>query len=145
MNDKSPRGTDSNNGASLISLLVVLALLGGLATIVVMAQSSTSGPRQSIHIPQLPSAGVAPANAGPDISAATVDACKANYQAASQAVAAYEALNGHPPPNVSAIQAMLKDPLNGVGFQITIDPSGRPEVATAGHPAAAGDSNCSYA
>ena len=145
MATRAARRWCSDTGASLVSLLVTLVLLGGLAGIVVMAQSGSSGPKTSIQIPQLPRVGAAPANAGPDIAAAAIEACKATYQAVSEAAATYEAVNGHPAPNVAALQAMLKDPVNGVGFQITLDQSGRAEVATPGHPSSAGDANCAYA
>lgn len=140
----SPRAA-SDAGASLISLLIALALLGGLAGVVLTAQLGTSASKPTSQIPHLPSVGPAPANAGPDIKASAIEACKANYQAANEAEATYEAVNGHPPPNINAIQPMLKDPVNGVGFQITLDQSGRVLVATAGHPASVGDANCTYA
>ena len=139
------RGPNRDAGFALVSLLVVLLILGGLVGVVLMAQSGTPGSKPSIAVPHLPSMGASPANAGPDITAAAVEACKASFRAANDAMEAYEALHGHPPQNVSDIQSMLKDPLNGVGFQVTVSQAGQVEIATAGHPASVGDTNCAFA
>jgi hypothetical protein len=132
-------------GSSLVALLVTMVLLGGLTVIALMAESGTSGSKPTVPLPHSPSLGVAPADAGPDISAAAIEACHASYQAGLQAVATYETVNGHPPASVAALQAMLKDPLEGAGFRISLDQTGRVEVAATGHPAAVGDVNCAYA
>ena len=139
------RGPTVDAGAALVSLLVVMVILGGLVAVVLLAESGSPDSRPSIQVPQLPSVGVAPANAGPDINAAAVEACKANFQTVHEAVDAYEASNGRPPHSIADIQAMLRDPVDGVGFQITVNHTGEVEVATAGHSAVVGDTNCNYA
>lgn len=132
-------------GSTLLSLLLALVVIGVLAGVVLKVESGTTGGSSSLHLPSLPSGVGTPAQAGNDISIAAVDTCKADYAAVNTAVTNYEALYGHPPTNMSAIQTMLKDSAKGPGFQISIDPSGKVQVAADGHPSSPGVSNCAYA
>jgi hypothetical protein len=146
----APMGTLSDRGASLIGLLLTVAIVAGLAAGIPLlvgvgkAQSvstlSKDGPR-----------GVAPAisasskgGAGSDLAAAAAVACMTNYEAAESAVAAYEAQDGQPPKSIEQVQALVKDPLSSSMFRITIDPNkpGQLQVATPGYAASDGNGNC---
>ena len=137
---------------SAVGLLLVLLIMGGLA-VAVLAAVGRSGtttlptlpPGLITTLPPEPGGALPPA--GNDATAAEQIACRSNYQAVRQAVDYYETLNGHPPPSMAALGSILKDNIDSSAYTITIDSHHRDQidVATQGHPASAGDGNCSFA
>jgi hypothetical protein len=149
-NGPHPVRSRRESGVGLIGLLISLALIGALAATIPLLADRTSGLASTPGLttpaagqPAGGSAGVA----GGDVAAAEAAACETNFQAAEAAVSFYEAQTGSPPTATAEVQALLRDPLSSAFFTITIDPTkpGHLEVATRGHPAADGDSNCTAA
>lgn len=133
-------------GQGLIGTLVVLMVLGiGAAGVLISLSGGGSGPGS------LPTdvtvSRVSGSAGGGAISAAAIAACRTNYAVASQAVDEYEAQHGKLPKRTADVQAYLKDPLSTRQFTITIDSAnpGQLEVATRGHLASDGPSNCAFA
>jgi len=156
----TPDRSRPEGGQSLVALVVVLAVLGGMAAIVVSKVGTSNGvnPEQlpALNLPgSLPASTTATASkpssngvaSTSDITAAAAVACRTDYEAVAQAASEYQALYGQRPASMAELQSFLKDPLTSAYFTITIDPHvpGSIEVATPGHPAQAGDSNCEYA
>ena len=129
----------------MIGLLLVVAILGGLAAIAIVATNSeTSVP--SVGTKGSPTTlASGSSGAASDIQAAAIVACRTNYQAVNEALQAYEAINGHAPTNIAALQGELKDPVTSPDYTFGIDAKGQITVATKSHPASPGDANCAYA
>jgi len=141
----------SDTGRSLIGLALVLAILGGMAVFVVSKMGGSSGlnPEElpSVTLPHATSPASGDSPLGGYVNAAAGAACRSDYQAVTQAAATYAALHGRPPATMAAIESFFTSPITSPYFSISID-SGKPgtvEVATAGHPAVLGDTNCAYA
>lgn len=133
-------------GASLIGLLLVVVILGGLAAVAIVATNSeTSLP--SVGTKGASTTTLAPGSSGAasDISAAASTACRANYEALNSALQAYEAINGHAPSSIAALQSELKDPVSSRYYTFGLNAQGQVTVATKGHPAGPGDANCAFA
>jgi type II secretory pathway pseudopilin PulG len=140
-------------GAGLIGLLVALVVLGGLAAAAVMSLQGTTASRTDLDgqsaapLPRAAGPGPAPTAGNNILSVSAQETCRANFAAAQAAVGVYEAEQGEPPTTISQVQALVRDPLSTDRFTITIDPlhAGELQVATPGHPAKDGDSNCDFA
>ena len=133
----------NERGAGLAALLIGFAVIAGLAVLVLQLESPPSGGRSGGSTPSTLSP--APGQAAVNIGAAERAACASDYQAVSVAVDSYTAENGKPPTNMSQVQPMLKDPVSGPMFTISITAGGMVTVATPGHPATAGEGNCRFA
>jgi hypothetical protein len=146
-------------GAGLIGLLVAVVVLGGLAVAaVVSVQAMTASPtglkgQSSALLPgaagptPAPPSAPAPAAGNNILSVSAQETCRANFAAAQAAVSLYQAEHGELPVKIGQVQTVVRDPLSTDRFTITIDPlhAGGLEVATPGHPAKDGDSNCDFA
>jgi hypothetical protein len=155
----TPDRTRPDHGVSLVALVVVVAVLGGMAAIVVSKLGASSGlnpeqlPSVTLPVSHTPAttSGKKPIASGSagisDISAAVAAACRADYEAATEAAAEYDALNGRAPATLAQLESFLKDPLTSASFTISVDPQipGQLEVAAPGHPAEPGSANCAYA
>ena len=124
--------------------MVVLAGMGA-AVLASSRDGSGGGHRGALQASPGTTVSASPGAAAGDIAAAAAAACRASYTAVSAAADYYATLNGHPAPNIQALGSMLKGPVTSTRWSLTISPSGQVEVATAGHPAAPGDANCSFA
>jgi hypothetical protein len=131
-------------------VIFVLLMLGGLAAAVLISLPSLPGSSSNATsgtavLPTSPSGALAAG--GNDITAASAQACRANFAAAQTAVDVYQAERGTPPSSIAEVQSLVRDPLSTAHFAITIDPRrpGQLEVATPDHLATDGDINCQYA
>ena len=118
----------------------------GAAAVLISVNSGGSGPGSlTTHVTLSSVSGRAGAAA--DISSAAIAACRTNYAVASQAIDEYQAQHGQLPKTTADVQAYLNDPLSSRQFTITIDSAhpGQLEVATRGHLASDGPSNCAFA
>ena len=118
-----------------------MLVLGSLAAVLLTVES-----------PKGSSSKGAPTTTGLDhpkgvVSAAAVAACRANYTVVQEAVDAFEYDTGTGAKNMSDIEHFLHGPVSTPQYTISIDRSlaGEIDVATPGHPASPGDSNCAYA
>jgi hypothetical protein len=132
-------------GQGLAALILAVAVLGGLAALIPLLTSGTSGHHaDQVLAPQVASR---PQGAAADIQAAGATTCRVDYQAVQNAVQEYEAMNGRPPASLAELQTVLQGPIASSRFAITIN-SGHPgeiDVSAPGHPAEAGSGNCAYA
>jgi hypothetical protein len=132
-------------GRSLIGLLVALALLGGLAAVVLLSQAS--GAKDQGNQSTGTTINASPNKAAVDIQAAAGVTCRTDYKAVVTAVSEYAALNGKQPTAIGQVAPMMRQPITSTRFVISINPArpGQVEVAAGGHPAASGNCNCAYA
>lgn len=137
-------------GRGLVAFLIVLATLGIGAAIAVasLGRSTGSLPTTSGSAPFRPAS--SSPSAAPTVQvtqAAAIAACRADYATVSTTESAYEAINGRPAGNVRQLSDLLKDSVTNSSFAINIDANhpGQVDVATPGHAAASGDSNCAFA
>lgn len=135
-----------DRGSTLVGLIVALAVLGAIAGIAFAVAGGGTTPQHagaslSVNGTTL---SPSPSAARADISAAAAETCRADYEAVSQAVDAYRALNSQPPTSMSQLTPFLRDPVTRTYFTIGLGATGV-TVSTAGHPAMPGDSNCAYA
>ena len=130
-------------GASLIGLLAALVVLGGASAAVIAVETSPSGGNR-VPTASGSTLSASPSGAGADIAASAETVCRTDYEAVSQAAEEYQSLNGRPASGMSDVGQYMRDPVTSPYFTITIV-AGRVEVATTGHPAAAGEGNCAFA
>jgi hypothetical protein len=143
---RAPQDPHAEHGYGFVGLLLTVLLLGGLAAVVMVAMGGSSRDHNLAISPiQAPSAGQG--GAASDIAAAASVACRADYQAVSNAASYYQAMNGKAPATMASLGSFLKDPVTSSRFAITINPArpGQVEVAAGGYSAAPGDGNCAYA
>lgn len=135
----------ANEGRSLVGLLVVLAVLGISAGIAV----TTTGGGTSIPTlpPETGSSTTGTHGSQTPVAAGASEVCRTDYEAVSEAVAAFAATDGHNPTSIDQLAGWLKDPVTSPYFTITLDSSGSGavDVATPGHPGSPGTANCAYA
>jgi hypothetical protein len=141
-----PRAARPPQGLGLVGLVIILAVLGGMAAVAVL-MSSSGRHHDAVGVSPTQKLSAAPGAADPDISAAAVATCRADYHAVVAAATDFQAIHGMQPATMTALQSMFKDPVTSTRFAITIDPRhpGQAEVAAGGHAAAPGDGNCTYA
>ena len=124
--------------------MVVLAGMGA-AVLAYSRDGSGEGHRGALQASPGTTVSASPGAAAGDISAAAVAACRASYETVSTAADYYSTLYGHPPASMTALASMLKNPVTGRGFTLSISAAGKIEIAAPGHPATPGDGNCAYA
>jgi hypothetical protein len=136
----------ANRGSTLIGLVAAVAVLGAIAGVAfaVNGSGSTSKHAGAPLVVRGTTLSPSPADAGTDISAAAAEVCRADYQAVSQTVDAYRALNGQQPTSMSQLAPFLKDSVTSPYFTIGLDSAGV-TVGVPGRPAAPGDGQCAYA
>lgn len=135
-----------SSGQGLAALILAVAVLGGLAAMIPLLTSGTSGHQTADQVLSPQAAGT-PQGAATDIRGAAATTCRVDYQAVQTAVQEYAAINGRPPASMAELQTILHGPMASTRFAITIDIAhpGEVEVAAGGHPAQAGPGNCAYA
>jgi hypothetical protein len=133
-----------DGGASLVGLLAVLVVLGGVSAAVVVTETSSPGGQNRVPTGRGSTLNASPSGAGGDIAAAAATVCRTDYEAVSQAEDEYQTMNGRPASGMSDVAQYLRDPVTSRYFTITVV-SGKVEVATPGHPATVGEGNCAFA
>ncbi len=143
----TPESDRYDLGQSLIGLVLVVLILGGMAAVVLGSQGGSGGTRGSPSTTLAGGLSASPGLAGKDITAAAATACRADYQAVTQAVSYYQTLNGKLPGDMAALQSLFKDPVTSRYFTISIDTHkpGVVDVGTPGLATQAGDANCAHA
>ena len=81
------------------------------------------------------------------VNATAVAACRTSYTLVQEAVDEFEYDTGTGATSMNQLQGFLHGPVSTPQYTISIDRSlaGEIDVATPGHPASPGDSNCAYA
>jgi hypothetical protein len=138
---------EGSSGFGLLGIILTVLALCGLAAVAIAA-ANTDTKTVSDSISGLPSLTLPNRVGGSNIVGAAAEiACRTEYATVEQAVSVYQEIDGKPPSSLTQIAQILKDPLTSSHFTISIDlrHPGQVDVATTGHPARGGDSNCSYA
>lgn len=149
-----PEGTFTpvNRGATLLGVLISLAMIGVLAAAIPLLTSgdgTTSSETPSTLLPanEGPSGNAVPNGASGAINASTIVACRNTFQAAEAAIEEWQVEHGSPPTSTSELQRALRDPLSSTGYTIEVDPwhLGVLGVLTRTHPFTDGPGNCAFA
>jgi len=143
------QASDRDRGVALVAVLVVIAILGGLSVALLAVNSSGSSGKGSSSLPPVAGKSIqaSPGAAGADISAAAIEACRADVGIVNEAVSEYEAVQGQPPRTMADLSGMLKGLVASSRFTILINSArpGQVEVSTPDHAPAPGDTNCAFA
>jgi hypothetical protein len=90
------RHAKREEGVSMVATLVVVVILGVVASVVIAGQNTNSKNQKARALPGVTTT-TAPRSTGSASEESTVAACQADYQSINTALGAYKALNGHSP------------------------------------------------
>ena len=130
-------------GRTIVGLVMLVCILGAAGLVALKIRAPVESGRAASTIPGSTTSG---RHIGVT-QASSVDACRSSYRAVQTAVDVYETETGAGPKTIGQLQPLLRDRIVSSLYTITIDRNlaGEIDVATPGHPALPGESNCAYA